>query len=289
MFGKEKIQALEAKVREWTDKAEHLEKEKADLARQLENARREIADLTRQAAESDVAKAKEQFLASKAEYEGLKELYTKKIQAFEEGREEKEQAFAREAALERHSLENEIRDNRAASQDHVRSTVKSFSESYQYYLSQIKLMMDALGDVAARTGETLFSGEGGGDLKARFGQQLAEKIRADVKALRGADGDLVLIDSNEKPEEPVCEAVCEAAEAVCEEACEEACEAAEAVCEEACEAAEAAGEAVEEAVEEAADTVTEAVEEAGEAAAETAEAVVEEAAEAVEEIPAPEA
>ena len=289
MFGKEKIQALEAKVREWTDKAEHLEKEKADLARQLENARREIADLTRQAAESDVAKAKEQFLASKAEYEGLKELYTKKIQAFEEGREEKEQAFAREAALERHSLENEIRDNRAASQDHVRSTVKSFSESYQYYLSQIKLMMDALGDVAARTGETLFSGEGGGDLKTRFGQQLAEKIRADVKALRGADGDLVLIDSNEKPEEPVCEAA--------ETVCEEACETAEAVCEEACEAAEAAGEAVEEAageaveeaVEEAADTVTEAVEEAGEAAAETAEAVVEEAAEAVEEIPAPEA
>ena len=285
MFGKEKIQALEAKVREWTDKAEHLEKEKADLARQLENARREIADLTRQAAESDVAKAKEQFLASKAEYEGLKELYTKKIQAFEEGREEKEQAFAREAALERHSLENEIRDNRAASQDHVRSTVKSFSESYQYYLSQIKLMMDALGDVAARTGETLFSGEGGGDLKTRFGQQLAEKIRADVKALRGADGDLVLIDSNEKPEEPVCET----AEAVCEEACEEACEAAEAVCEEACEAAEAAGETVEEVVEEAADTVAEAVEEAGEAAAEAAEAVVEEAAEAVEEIPAPEA
>ena len=274
MFGKEKIQALEAKVREWTDKAEHLEKEKADLARQLENARREIADLTRQAAESDVAKAKEQFLASKAEYEGLKELYTKKIQAFEEGREEKEQAFAREAALERHSLENEIRDNRAASQDHVRSTVKSFSESYQYYLSQIKLMMDALGDVAARTGETLFSGEGGGDLKTRFGQQLAEKIRADVKALRGADGDLVLIDSNEKPEEPICEAVCEAAEAVCEEACE---------------AAEAAGETVEEVVEEAADTVTEVVGEAGEAAAETAEAVVEEAAEAVEEIPAPEA
>ena len=278
MFGKEKIQALEAKVREWTDKAEHLEKEKADLARQLENARREIADLTRQAAESDVAKAKEQFLASKAEYEGLKELYTKKIQAFEEGREEKEQAFAREAALERHSLEHEIRDNRAASQDHVRSTVKSFSESYQYYLSQIKLMMDALGDVAARTGETLFSGEGGGDLKTRFGQQLAEKIRADVKALRGADGDLVLIDSNEKPEEPVCEEVCEAAEAVCEEACEEACE-----------TAEAAGETVEEVVEEAADTVAEAVEEAGEAAAEAAEAVVEEAAEAVEEIPAPEA
>ena len=281
MFGKEKIQALEAKVREWTDRAEHLEKEKADLARQLENARREIADLTRQAAESDVAKAKEQFLASKAEYEGLKELYTKKIQAFEEGREEKEQAFAREAALERHSLENEIRDNRAASQDHVRSTVKSFSESYQYYLSQIKLMMDALGDVAARTGETLFSGEGGGDLKTRFGQQLAEKIRADVKALRGADGDLVLIDSNEKPEEPVCEAA--------ETVCEEACETAEAVCEEACEAAEAAGETVEEVVEEAADTVTEAVEEAGEAAAEAAEAVVEEAAEAVEEIPAPEA
>ena len=57
---------------------------------------------------------------------------------------------------------------------------------------------DALGDVAARTGETLFSGEGGGDLKTRFGQQLAEKIRADVKALRGADGDLVLIGLNGK-------------------------------------------------------------------------------------------
>ncbi len=233
MFGKEKIQALEARVREWTDKAGQLEKEKADLTRQLESARQQIADLTRQVAESDLAQAKEELRASKAEYEGLKDLYTKKIQAFEEGREEKEQAFAREAALERHSLENEIRDNRQASQEHVRSTVKSFSESYQYYLSQIKLMMDALGDVAARTGEALFTEEGEGDLKARFGQRLAEKLRTDAKALQGADGDLVLIDSSEKPAEPVCEEVCEAAQEAAE-AVEEAVETVEETVGEAC-------------------------------------------------------
>ncbi len=269
MFGKEKIQALEAKVREWTDRAGQLEKEKADLTRQLESARQQIADLTRQVAESDLEQAKEEFRASKAEYEGLKELYTKKIQAFEDGREEKEQAFAREAALERHSLENEIRDNRQASQEHVRSTVKSFSESYQYYLSQIKLMMDALGEAAARTGEALFAEEGEGDLKTRFGQRLAEKLRADAKALQGADGDLVLIDSSEKPEEPVCEEVCEAAE----DAAEAVEEKAEEICEEACEAAEDAVEAVEETVEAVEEKAEEVCEEACEAATDVVEAV----------------
>ena len=48
--------------------------------------------------------------------------------------------FARDQALQRHNLENEIRDNRQANQEYVANTVKTFGESYNYYLNQIKVV-----------------------------------------------------------------------------------------------------------------------------------------------------
>lgn len=197
MFGKEKIQALETQVRELNRKVDQLEKEKGDLTRQLTSARQKAAELESQLENRDLDQLKEEVLTSKAEFEGLKDLYARKIQAFDEAKEEKEQAFAREAALERHNLENEIRDHRQANQEYVRNTVQTFSESYHYYLNQIKLMMDALGDVASRTGEALFA-EPNDDLKAKFGQQLAFKLKSDAEALRHDTGDLVLIGNAEE-------------------------------------------------------------------------------------------
>ena len=203
MFGKEKIQLLETQLRELNNQLEQARKEKAGLEEKLAAARQQTAELEQQLANSDLETLKEELRASKAEYEGLKDLYTKKIQAFDTDKEEKEQAFAREAALERHNLENEIRDNRQANRDYVRNTVKTFSESYNYYLDQIKILMDALGNVAANTGEMLFM-ESNDNLKARFGQQMADRLQSDKESLKSDTGDLILIGSAEVAE-PVAE------------------------------------------------------------------------------------
>ena len=135
---------------------------------------------------------KEEARTSHAEYEGLKELYQRKNREFDEYKEGAEQDFARDQAIQRHNLENEIRDNRQANQDYVSSTVKTFGESYNYYLNQIKVLMDALGDVATRTGAALFSGENG-DLKSRFGAQMRDVLKSGADSLKGDDGDLILI------------------------------------------------------------------------------------------------
>jgi len=218
MFGSGKIQNLEAQLRTLNEKLEQMRKEKTALEQKLSGAQRKISELEDQLVNTDVEQLKEEVLATKAEYEGLKDLYSRKIQTFDSSREEQEQAFAREAAIERHNLENEIRDNRKANQDYVSNTVKTFSDSYNYYLSQIKLLMDALGDVASRTGEALFA-DPGEDLKAKFGQQMADKLKSETDALRGDNGGLILIGTNEevqiapKHEEEAAEEPAEEAEA----------------------------------------------------------------------------
>lgn len=234
MFGGKKIQELEARLSELQGKLESMTGERDDLSRRLESANGKIAELEAQLNDFDLERLKEEAKSSRAEYEGLRELYARKNREFDENVEEEEQNFAREQALKRHNLENEIRDNRQANQDYVASTVKTFGESYNYYLNQIKVLMDALGNVATRTGEALFSGENG-DLKARFGSQMREVLKSGADTLGGGDGDLILIGSND---EAPAEAVEEAVEAV-EETVEEAVDAAE--------------EAVEDAFEEAAD------------------------------------
>ena len=150
MFGSKKIQELEARVRELTDSLSKQQAENADLTQQLDSARSRIASMEAQLMDFDLEQAKEQAKASQAEYEGLKELYTRKTREFDEYKEGEEQRFARDQALQRHNLENEIRDNRQANQDFVTNTVKTFGESYNYYLNQIKVLMDALGNVATR-------------------------------------------------------------------------------------------------------------------------------------------
>ena len=252
MFGSKKIQELEAKVQELQEKLTREATEKADLTQQLESANRRIAEVEAELNDFDLARLKEEAKASRAEYEGLKDLYVRKNQEFDDFKEVEEETFARDQAMQRHNLENEIRDNRQANQDYVTSTVKTFGESYNYYLNQIKLLMDALGDVATRTGEALFSGENA-DLKARFGSQMRNVLKSGVDSLKDSAGDdVVLIGSLDEPEPepeepPVEEPAEEPIEEPAEEAAEEAADAVEEVAEEPAEVAEEPAAEVEEA------------------------------------------
>ena len=196
MFGSKRIQELESQLRDWKSKAERELREKDSLTEKLQDAKKSIADLQAKLKDTDLERMKEEARSAKAEYEGLRDLYAQKIKAFDDSREEEEQKFARDAALQRYQLENEIKENRASNEAFVSKTVQTFSESYNYYLNQIKLMMDALGNVAAQTGEALFS-QDTADLKAKFGQKMVEKLRSDTDQLRQGEGDLLLIGAQE--------------------------------------------------------------------------------------------
>ncbi len=227
MFGSKKIQELEDKVRELTESLGRQQSENASLTQQLDTASSRIREMEAQLKDFDLERAREEAKASRAEFEGLKDLYTRKNREFDEYKEEEEQRFARDQALQRHNLENEIRDNRQANQDYVTSTVKTFGESYNYYLGQIKVLLDALGNVATRTGETLFAG-GNADLRASFGHQMRDLLKSGVDAFNDEEEELV-VEAEDVPE-------------VAEEAAEPAPEAAE-------EVGEAAGDADEEPLE----------------------------------------
>ena len=254
MFGRGKAQALEAKINELKGKLASALKEKDQLKQELESSRQKVADLesrvsdlSAKIADTDVEQTRKQLESSIAEYTGLKELYAGKIEQFNASHEEKEQEFARQAAVERYNLDNEIKENRQANQDYVSSTVKSFSESYNYYLHQIKLLMDALGDVATRTGEALFS-EPNEDLKAKIGQQMAEKLKAETDPLRTDTGNVILIGTVDKPEEAPAEEIAE--EPACEAGPEQEPECEAASAEEIPEEAECETESAEEIPEE---------------------------------------
>ena len=236
MIGSKKIQELEDKVRELTESLSRQQSENASLTQQLDTASSRIREMEAQLKDFDLERAREEAKASRAEFEGLKDLYTRKNREFDEYKEEEEQRFARDQALQRHNLENEIRDNRQANQDYVTSTVKTFGESYNYYLGQIKVLLDALGNVATRTGETLFSG-GNANLRASFGHQMRDLLKSGVDAFADEEEELV-VEAEDVPEvvEEAAEAAPEAAEEVGEaagDAAEEPLEAARTIDEEA--------------------------------------------------------
>lgn len=200
MFGSKKIQELEDRVRELTESLSRQQSENASLTQQLDAASSRIREMEAQLKDFDLERAREEAKASRAEFEGLKDLYTRKNREFDEYKEEEEQRFARDQALQRHNLENEIRDNRQANQEYVTSTVKTFGESYNYYLGQIKVLLDALGNVATRTGETLFSG-GNADLRASFGHQMRDLLKSGVDAFN--DEEELVVEAEDAPEEAV--------------------------------------------------------------------------------------
>lgn len=197
MFGSKKIQELEARVSELQSKLTQTTDERNGLSQQLQNANARVAELEARLNDFDLEALKEEARASKAEYEGLKALYHQKNQEFDDAIEEREQDFARDQAAARHNLENEIRDNRQANQDYVARTVRTFGESYNYYLNQIKLLMDALGNVAFETGEALFAGEND-DLKSRFADQMRDTLKTRMGSLESGTGDAIVIGAEDK-------------------------------------------------------------------------------------------
>ena len=276
MFGSGKLKELETQLTAMKSKLENAVKEKTDLHEQLKKAQERIAELEKQLAESEGAALQEKARQTIVEYEGLKELYAQKNRDLDAVRESTEESFAREAATKRHDLSEEIRINREENQALVSETVKTFAGSYQYYLDQVRGLMDALSQAARETGESLFAGETG-NIKERFGAKILEHLQDNADTLKQGTGDLLLIGAEEAPEE--------AAEA---EPAEEPVEQAEPDgTEEAGTAAPEAGEAVEEAAEEPAEQAEpDGTEEAGTAAPEAEEAVeeaAEEAGEAVED------
>ena len=178
---------------------EQLTRDLESTRGELESARAKAMELEQRWENSDFEQLKRDARAREAEFEGLKELYHRKNEEFDSQKEEREQAFAREAAAERFSLEEEIQDNRQANMEYVTRTVKTFGESYNYYLNQIRALMDALGAVATRTGEALFSGDNE-DLKTKFGLQMVEELKNTTGEMSSGNGDLMLIGSAEAME-----------------------------------------------------------------------------------------
>jgi len=217
MFGGKKLQEANAQLDALRRELEREKSARAEAEKQLSNVRGKVSELEAKLADTDLEQLKEKAKETIAEYEGLKDLYSRKINDFDNSKEEQEQAFAREAALQRHSLENEIHDNRVANQEFVAKTVKTFSESYNYYLNQIKTLMDALGNVAARTGNALFDAENA-DLKEHFGLQMVEELKNGLDGMQNDAGDRILIGAAEAAMDQV-EECCEKAEEA--EACEE--------------------------------------------------------------------
>ncbi len=176
-----------------------------ELERDLTDAKGKIGELETKLNDTDLEELKKKAKQSAAEYDALKKLYTGKIKVFDSTRESKEEEFARESAVKRHNLEEEIRTGREENQEQVSNTVKVFAGSYLYYMDQIRMMMDALSQAAAETGKTLFADEGG-DIKERFGASIAEHLRNDVGALEQGTGDRVLIGAvDESKEDEECE------------------------------------------------------------------------------------
>ena len=295
MFGSRKIQELEYKLREVTDNLDKITKERNDLTQRLSEADAKIADLEAKVAESELEHLKEDARATQAQFEGLKELYTRKVKEFDDSIEQREEDFAQEDALKRHNLENEIRDNRQANQEYVAGTVKRFSESYNYYLNQIKLLMDALGDIAKHTGEALFTGEySDRDLMTSMGEEIVARLKTDTDSLRTDDSGLVLIGTPEEaqkedaPEAPDDEVILEAdadtfsfgdeAAAYTDEVTEEAEGLAEEAAEDIADFTAAPAEEISDLAEDAAEKVADFAEEAKEEASGFAADLVEEAA-----------
>ena len=197
MFGSHKIQDLEYKLRDVTESLDRANREKRELEQKLSESEKKLEQLEAQLSDNDLETLREQTRISQAEFESLKKMYSTKVKEFEDSIEEKEQDFAKEDALKRYNLENEIVDNRKANQAYVADRVKSFGESYMYYLNQIKVLMDALSQVAVETGKTLFAHDAD-NLKVNFSQQMAETLKSGKDSLAGEDGDLIVIGASEE-------------------------------------------------------------------------------------------
>ena len=260
-----------SKQREFEMRMEHLKEsmdklgeEKKGVEKDLEKAKARISELEEKLAQTEVESLRKEARETLAEAQGLKELYLRKNEDFDSNMQAESENYAKEEVRARRKFNEELAQQKKDTEEYVGDTVETFSETYNYYLNQIKVLMDALGQVATKTGKHLFSGEEV-DLKTEFGRRMMRALKQEAETLPQEGGNRVLFgapeEEEEKKEEPKAEEVkAEEAEAPVEEAKEEPeAEAAEVV--EAAEAVEAAASAgaVEAAAEEAAKAVEETV------------------------------
>ena len=168
------------------------------LEHNLSEAQSSISELEAKLTDTDLEQMKAQVRDTQVELEGIRNLYNRKIKDFEDSLAEKEEAFARNNEILRRNLDNEIQESRCANEAYVSDAVKRFSESYNYYLNQIRLFTDALSQVAAETGQALFSGGlADGDLRSSIGRSMVARMQADTDLLRSDDNAMVLIGNQE--------------------------------------------------------------------------------------------
>jgi len=223
MFGS-KSKELETLLYSVKQELKHTTDEKKKLEKELESTRIELKQLRDRIGGSDVSAYENKLQESIVEYEGLKKHFSEKIRAFDESKEKAEQEFADECARKQQDLENEITDTRLQTQESLSSTVGKFNETYSYYLSQIRVLMNALSQVMEKTGKNLFENDTE-QLKLNFSRQLVEAVNAGAGSLSREDGEMIVIGTGEgiaempelQSEEPDDESVQEVLEALAEE------------------------------------------------------------------------
>ena len=166
MFNR-KEQEYELRMQHLKESMDKLAEKNKGMEKDLEKARARISELEEKLAQSELETLKREAQETLAEYKGLKELYLRKNQEFDGSMQTKEENYAKEEVHARRQFNDEIAQQKQDTEEYVSETVNTFSETYNYYLNQIKVLMDALGKVASATGKQLFSGEAV-DLKTEF-------------------------------------------------------------------------------------------------------------------------
>ncbi len=195
MFGSSKNYELH--IQHLQESLDKMTEEKKKAEKDLENARAKISELETKLTQTDLEVLKKETRETLAEYEGLKDLYLRKNQDFDSSLQSKEESYAKEEALARHHLKEEIAQQKLDTEKYVSETVKTFNETYNYYLNQIKVLMNALGSVASDTGLKLFSGEEL-DLKTEFGREMVNALKQETDTLPQGSGDRILIGTSEE-------------------------------------------------------------------------------------------
>jgi hypothetical protein len=196
MFGSNN-KNYEMQIEHLKESLNNVTEEKKKVENELEKYKARISELEGKLAQTDLEVLKKETQETLAEYQGLKELYLRKNQEFDGNLQAKEESYAKEESLARHHLKEEIVQQKQDTEKIVSDTVNTFSETYNYYLNQIKVLMDALGNVASATGKQLFSGEAV-DLKTEFGRQMVNALKQETDTLPQGSGDRILIGTSEE-------------------------------------------------------------------------------------------
>ncbi|MBR0268289.1 MAG: hypothetical protein IJQ71_12755 [Clostridia bacterium] len=194
-----KEKEFELRIEHLKESMDKLAEDKKGVEKDLEKARAKIAELEEKLAQSEVETLKKKTQETLAEYRSLKEQYQQKIQEFDSSLQEKEENYAMEAVRARGQFEEDIAQGKQDTEKYVAENVETFTETFNYYLEQIKALVDALGHVASASGRQLFSGEEA-DRKTEFGCRMISALKEETEALPQGDGNRILFASPEEEE-----------------------------------------------------------------------------------------